>query len=520
MKKLFCALLLLFALTLPVFAVGEELSIHPESHWLVMEDDDGLQVLAAEYVLDFHWEGQGDTVYYTALEAGQPQLRAVQVGHREGRTVPLELEEEQLSLLSTPSQSTEKMVDAAMTIIYRNEGSYGSINKDDNGAVSIGKVQWHGNRALNLLKSIVREAPDLSQELLGEALYDEILTKDSWGSRTVNEEEALAISALLKTDVGKAAQDALAATDITSYVNHALNLGLRSSTAIVYFSDLENQWGYTGAKKQAQKAMEAAGTYEAVTLDVLHQACLNYTTKYHTRRNNVYQYCLSLGWEEFALLTPQKPSAQVAGKTVRLSWPAVEQAERYECFIKTLQNGFVDVCSAETEDTFCTITLEADRTYYAYVVAKSKYSTSDSSMWAMFDTCLPVVSATVAPAEPPEGETPAQPVYQIDFHLQNGRENYLILAAGYREGRMVAVNMTAWDAESHTLTLEGKPNHIRLLVMDGTFSWMPLCEVQTFDCTPEEVPPEEVPGGTTGGTTTGAEDTNGTEVQPEPVPET
>ena len=47
MKKLFCVLLLLFALTLPVFAVGEEIFIHPESHWLMMEGDNGLQVLAA-----------------------------------------------------------------------------------------------------------------------------------------------------------------------------------------------------------------------------------------------------------------------------------------------------------------------------------------------------------------------------------------------------------------------------------------------------------------------------------------
>ena len=496
MKKLFCALLLLFTLTLPVFAVGEEIFIHPESHWLMMEGDNGLQVLADEYVLDFHWEEQGDTVYYTALEEGEILLRAIQIGDREGRTVPLELEEGQLVLLSTPSQSTEKMVDAAMTIIYGNEESkdtYGSINRDDHGALSIGRVQWHGNRALNLLKSIVREAPELSQELLGEALYDEIVTADSWGSRTVDAEEALAISALLKTDVGKAAQDALAATDITAYVNHALNLGLRSSTAIVYFSDLENQWGYTGAKKQAQKAMEAAGSYEAVTLDVLHQACLNYTTKYHTRRNNVYDYCLSLGWEEFAVLIPGRPTAQVAGATVRLRWEPVEQAERYECFIKTLQNGFVDVCSAETEDTFCTFTLEADQNYYAYVVAKSKYSTSDSSLWLMFDTCLPVASTTVAPVEPPEGETPTQPVYQIECRLQNGRETHQILAAGYREGQLVTLGMAVWNAQANRFRLEGDLDEIRLLVMDGAFSWMPLCEVQTFDCRPEEIPPEEEP---------------------------
>ena len=286
MKKLLCVLLLLLVLTVPALA-AEDLYIHSDSRWLVMDTDEGLQVLAAEYVLDFHRDEQTGVVYYTALEDGQALLRIVQPGET-GRTVPLELEEGQLVLLSQPSQSTEKMVDAAMTIIYRNEGSYGSINKDDNGAVSIGKVQWHGNRALNLLKTIVKADPEGSLDILGEDLYDEILTEDSWGSRTVDAEEALAISALLKTEGGKAAQDALAATDITSYVNHAVNLGLRSSTAIVYFADLENQWGYYGAKNQAKKAMEAVGSYEAVTLKDLHEACLNYTTKYHTRRNNVY----------------------------------------------------------------------------------------------------------------------------------------------------------------------------------------------------------------------------------------
>ena len=183
----------------------------------------------------------------------------------------------------------------------------------------------------------------------------------------------------------------------------------------------------------------------------------------------------------------------MAGATVRLSWPAVEQAERYECFIKTLQNGFVDVCSAETEDTFCTFKLEADQNYYAYVVAKSAYSTSDSSLWLMFDTCLPEMSATVAPAEPPEGEPPAQPVYQIECHLQNGRVTHQILAAGYQEGRLVTLGMAVWNAEANRFTLEGDLDEIRLLVMDGAFSWMPLCQVQTFDCRPEEVPPEEVP---------------------------
>ena len=37
---------------------------------------------------------------------------------------------------------------AAAAIIYSNEGGYSSVNANDNGAVSVGKVQWHGNRAL------------------------------------------------------------------------------------------------------------------------------------------------------------------------------------------------------------------------------------------------------------------------------------------------------------------------------------------------------------------------------------
>lgn len=485
MKKLLCTLLLLFVLALPVFAAREEPYLHRDSRWLVMDTDQGLQVLAAEYVLDFHWDAATGTVYYAALEDGEARLRAVQVGHREGRTIPLELEAGQLILLSTPSQSTEKMVDAAMTIIYRNEGNYGSINKDDNGAVSIGKVQWHGNRALNLLKTIVKDDPDTALSLLGEDLYDEIITADSWGSRTVNDGETLAISALLKTEVGKAAQDALAATDITSYVNHALNLGLRSSTAIVYFADLENQWGYTGAKNQAKKAMEAAGSYEAVTLDILHQAALDYSSRYDTRRKNVYNYCLSLGWDEFALLTPQRPTAEVAGKTVRLSWPAVEQAEGYECFIKVVRGAFVDVCSVETDQPHCTVTLEPGFNYCAYVVAKSRYSTSDTSMWALFDLPLPVCQSAV--------ET-TQAGRLVQVALTHGDQSYQILAAGYRQGRLAAVDMAAWDSDGNAFTLEGDLDEIRVMVVDGAMGWTPLCQVQVIDCTPEEAPAlEETP---------------------------
>ena len=39
--------------------------------------------------------------------------------------------------------SIKEIATAASDIIFSNEGSYGSINRDDNGALSVGKLQWH-----------------------------------------------------------------------------------------------------------------------------------------------------------------------------------------------------------------------------------------------------------------------------------------------------------------------------------------------------------------------------------------
>ena len=40
----------------------------------------------------------------------------------------------------------DAVVSAAAQILYHNEGSYDSVNANDNGAVSVGKLQWHGGR--------------------------------------------------------------------------------------------------------------------------------------------------------------------------------------------------------------------------------------------------------------------------------------------------------------------------------------------------------------------------------------
>ena len=74
------------------------------------------------------------------------------------------------------NEATKKEVAAAAAaIIFANEGNYSSVNANDNGAVSVGKVQWHGNRALSLLKIIVGETGEkTARDILGAALYKEI----------------------------------------------------------------------------------------------------------------------------------------------------------------------------------------------------------------------------------------------------------------------------------------------------------------------------------------------------------
>ena len=66
----------------------------------------------------------------------------------------------------------KEVVQSAQVIIFGQEGNYGSVNTNDNGAVSIGKVQWHGGRALNLLKTICA-AESRAASILGR-LYREI----------------------------------------------------------------------------------------------------------------------------------------------------------------------------------------------------------------------------------------------------------------------------------------------------------------------------------------------------------
>lgn len=92
--------------------------------------------------------------------------------------------------------SNSEITSAAVTIIVRNEGNYGSVNANDNGACSIGALQWHATRALNLLQKIAAANPTNASNILGSSLYNEVVSSSSWSYRTLSSGESSAVSAL------------------------------------------------------------------------------------------------------------------------------------------------------------------------------------------------------------------------------------------------------------------------------------------------------------------------------------
>ena len=191
--------------------------------------------------------------------------------------------------------SVDEMTRAAVSIITSNEGTYGSVNRNDCGAVSVGMLQWHANRALQLMRSIAAAAPATAQSILGGTLYQEVITASDWSYRTFSVSEGSAASALLSSATGVAKQDALAYNDVQGYINSGMNYGLTNAGVLVYYADLYNRG--SGIAAQLLNIAKGSGSYGDITLSTLHNTALaNSSSYYTTRLNNAYNTIVSYGW--------------------------------------------------------------------------------------------------------------------------------------------------------------------------------------------------------------------------------
>ena len=203
------------------------------------------------------------------------------------------------------SPSVTDIATAALDLISSHEGTYNSVNANDSGAVSVGKIQWHGERAHEVVRLAAQYmGPSGAIAILGQSFYDEIMSSVRWDNRSVNSVEAEALRQLLGSEAGHRAEDEIGARDLSAYVNDGMKRGLSNPTTLVYYCDLMNQWpvqAYNIARDTVNKYGGAA------TVDKIHEiACASPMAG--VLRTRAYNYCINIRWEGYGPTTPVNSS--------------------------------------------------------------------------------------------------------------------------------------------------------------------------------------------------------------------
>ena len=215
-----------------------------------------------------------------------------------------------LSVLASPASvdavTLEEMTSAAIECIISHEGTYNSINPNDCGAVSVGKLQWHADRALALMRKTCEKNPAFAEATLGTDFYNEVMSATNWNYRTFSSSEAAAAAVLLGSEYGVQAQDETAAADVQNYIISGQNMGMTDAGALVLYADIYN-FGCGIAARIAKRAASYTGSYASVTLDDMYQAALSDSygsnSAFVSRANNVYAYLTNKDWSVSAVTT-------------------------------------------------------------------------------------------------------------------------------------------------------------------------------------------------------------------------
>lgn len=194
--------------------------------------------------------------------------------------------------------SVDEMTTVAVQLITKSEGTYNSINPNDNGAVSVGILQWHATRALQLMRSVANADTATAKSILGSTFYNEVMSASSWETRTLGPKESSAAGSLLNTSAGHSIQDNLAFSDVQGYINAGKKYGLTDAGVLVYFATLYNRG--SGVAARILSAAKGSGSYADITLDTLHNTAMtdrgNSSGYYTSRMNDAYNKIVSLGW--------------------------------------------------------------------------------------------------------------------------------------------------------------------------------------------------------------------------------
>lgn len=178
-------------------------------------------------------------------------------------------------------------LEKAIKIIVSNEGNYSSINPNDNGALSIGICQWHGNRAKELLKKISKELT--KREDISIIWLKNATENYNWNAYIPSTAETSYLVTVLCTGIAKEQQDKQAKKDVQGYINAVMKYDITDENAIIFLSDICNQGGTGAIKRIINNTFEGFGKHATLD-DFMHTALMDKVFKnYKLRRYKVYK---------------------------------------------------------------------------------------------------------------------------------------------------------------------------------------------------------------------------------------
>lgn len=196
-------------------------------------------------------------------------------------------------LASSGLSSASSLAGFVSDMTSQHEGKANSINYNDNGAVSLGKMQWHADNAKDLLNEIRNANQSQFDEIIAkygaQDLANSLASGDSWKNHIVQKgsSEDKAIQELLSTSESTKIQEKKKADFAQSYIDRGKEFGITDEKALAYLADMYNQYGLysdTINKKIIPLALQNGGD-----LDAVYNATLASTNKYLDRRGSIYQ---------------------------------------------------------------------------------------------------------------------------------------------------------------------------------------------------------------------------------------
>lgn len=184
-------------------------------------------------------------------------------------------------------------------VMYSDVSSeYGSVIANDNGALSIGVYGWHGNNALSLMQRAYEINPLQVTEVVrpyysSYTILSAITGKSAdWSTYIPDVDASACIKSIILTDAGKQAQDETSLADAQEYIDICQQHGLTDNKAIIYCSDILNQWG-----KYSFDGGVLSGITSTMTVDDIYNSQCAWSDSnynYRSRRTWTYDYIKNL----------------------------------------------------------------------------------------------------------------------------------------------------------------------------------------------------------------------------------